>query len=267
MKLGEMGLPAEIDSYFDDECQLTAGTKPIALLNAPIQFQIKKDGKELQFDKEVCHGYAADGTMQGTVHSCYQRHEMLVESDVTYEFDGHIDCKIKVTPQEDGTFAFRLNIPYKKNSVSYLVGMGHEGGILPKQWEYVWNEKHATYRAWIGGSRAGLQLTLLPEEEFFSAHLNPMPKTWCNDGRGGTRIQMDDEIGQVIMTAWSGDMECKKDAVMVFHFHLIVTPFHPIDYERHWTERYYHSDGWHDDERIPSLKKAKEAAANFVIMH
>ena len=52
----------------------------------------------------------------------------------------------------------------------------------------------------------------------------------------------------------------------MLHFHLLLTPFHPIDYRHHWNEHIYHVDNW-DEERVPDLEKAKAHGATMINLH
>lgn len=278
MKFGKFGLPEKIETFYDEFCQLSDDVEPITLTNGNIELWAEEDGKKAEFANES-FDFMLKGTSQATVKSTCESELLEVNSEIDYEFDGNVDCKIKLIPKKDGIYSFKLHIPLNKNAVQYMVGLGHEGGLLPAQWDYVWHPKRLGNMVWLGGTRAGIYLKLMPEDELWLTSHNPMPRLWVNDGLGGVRVKKNESLGTVCLDAWTGELKLEKGKSNTLHFHLIITPFHPISYNQHWTERYYHpgfdpgdnsnmtSEELENQYGLTAVRKAKADGATIYNLH
>jgi hypothetical protein len=93
---------------------------------------------------------------------------------------------------------------------------------------------------------AGLQVSF--RDERYSRPLNTnfyqlkpliMPRSWCNQGKGGCDFRLTEE-GTFLIRAYSGARTVKKGEELHYIFSLLITPFKPLDTKGQWSTRYYH---------------------------
>ena len=260
---GELGLPAEIFSYFDDACLLTE--EKYSLLRAPIGLSVTEGGESVSA-RQLSRETLRHGEIGLEIQSAATAGGLKLDSSVTYECDGHIDCMINITAEKAGDYSFELKLPLRAEAVPYMMGMCREGGAMPRFYEYRWDDRDIGETVWVGGARVGIQLRLMPEYEGWG-HPDVLPKLWSNGKTGTLRLTSSPADGIADITASTGKYHFDAGQTETLHFHMIVTPFHEIDYRSHWTEHYYHTNSWHSDEPIPSLDNAIKNGAKTVILH
>ena len=263
VRFGETGLPESIHS----------GDRP--LLAAPVQIVVETD--------EGVHG-ADEGqsTLQqfgpGRVVCQSESWAGPVSLDclVAMEFDGHLKFEVTGTADRDVELKdIRLEIPMQRDMATYLMGMGHEGGIRPKQWSWKWAKEKPDSSEWfdnvyqdsfwIGDADAGLQCELRGADYcgplvvlyWRLGQLAP-PIFWHNAGRGGCTVE---EVGddRVMVRAYSGARKLEAGQPLRFEFAFLVTPVKPLDTAKHFNARYYHS--------YESIDQVKEAGGNIINVH
>lgn len=262
--VGELGLPCQITSFYDDCCELSDEVEPLSILAKPIALNITQNDTK----KSVCmleSKWVQDGTQQGSVISRAKAGDLELESHVTYEADGHIDCMINIKALKTDKYSFDLNVTMSNIAARYMMGMCREGGDIPSYVEYNWNESDGN-SVWFGGTRAGVQIKPMQEYEHWRGAY-PHPKLWYNDGKGKMKLHRDQNKGITAFDAVTGELVLEEGQSEILHFHMIVTPFHPIDYKTHWTEHYYHKNSWNSNEPIPNLDNAVKYGASIVILH
>lgn len=262
---GKLGLPTSVKSYFNDFCLLDGVTEPIELLKAPISLEVKENGSKAEIIENTS-SRICDGTMQSRVVTESECGMLKLKSEVTYESDGHIDCRIEVCAASDGEYSFDLKIPMNLSAVRYMMGMCREGGEIPSNYIYRWNENFDGNEVWLGSSRIGMQLKLMQENEAWHG-AKPLPRLWGNGGKGMIKLSRRDIKGEVLLEALTGEVRLAKGQREILHFHLIVTPFHEINYKHHFNHHYYHKNPWNSTENVPSLERAKEMGTHTVILH
>ena len=145
------------------------------------------------------------------------------------------------------------------------MGLGQKGGLRPADLEWKWDVKTKNQDgAWIGNVNAGLQFSL--RDEKYSRPLNTnfylqkpllLPASWGNEGKGGINIR---EAGDtVLVNCYSGDRSMKKGETLFYNFTLLITPFHPIDTDFQWANRFYH--------RYFSIDSIKSTGATVINIH
>ncbi|MBR5632382.1 MAG: hypothetical protein IKW68_00235, partial [Clostridia bacterium] len=147
-----------------------------------------------------------------------------------------------------------------------MMGMCREGGVVPSSYLYYWDESRDGNEVWLGGARAGVQLKLMQESEHWHG-ASPLPRMWANGGKGCIRLKNDPNTGAVSLNCLTGKVHLSKGQTELLHFHLIFTPFHPIDYSKHFTHHYYHKNPWNSTEHIPNIERARDMGADTVILH
>ncbi|MCI9449000.1 MAG: hypothetical protein HFE30_01945 [Clostridiales bacterium] len=266
IEVGALGLPSKITSFYDDACLISDKTEPMELLYAPMTIDITENGENVSVKESRPAEWIEKGTMETDVVSFAESGGLELESETCFEAEGHINCTVKITAKNDGEYSFELKAPMRDAAAPYMMGMCHEGGRVPSQWDYKWNTTYHGNTVWFGGARVGMQIKLMQEEECW-AGTDPLPKLWHNDGLGGMHVSHNINTASVDFNAWTGKVKMSAGQTEILHFHLIVTPFHPVDYDAHWTEHYYHKNSWHSTEPIPSLENAVKNGTKTVILH
>lgn len=264
-KIGALGLPESAISFFNDKCSLDDGTEPISLFKAPVTLGIKENGVSLCITETERKWYH-DGTLSSRCVTDALCGSLQISASAAYESDGNVDVSINLTAKESGEFEFDLSLLLNNNAVPYMMGMCREGGAVPSSFVYYWDESRNGNEVWLGGARAGVQLKLMQENEHWHG-ASPMPRMWANGGKGCIKLRNNHNANEVSLNAVTGKVNLTKGQNEVLHFHLIFTPFHPIDYKKHFTHHYYHKNPWNSTEHIPSLERAKEMGTNTVILH
>jgi glycosyl hydrolase family 123 len=199
-----------------------------------------------------------------------------LDCQVAMEFDGHVKFEVTGTADRDIELKdIRLEIPMQRNMATYLMGMGHEGGLRPKQWSWKWAQEKPepsqwydnVYQDsfWLGNVDAGLQCELRGADYcgplvvlyWRLGQLAP-PTFWHNAGQGGCTVE---EVGddRVIVKAYSGPRKLKAGQPLRFEFAFLITPVKPLDTAKHFNARYYHN-------YVP-IDQVKEAGGNIINVH
>ena len=79
----------------------------------------------------------------------------------------------------------------------------------------------------------------------------------CNNGNGG--IDINKAADGTRINAYSGQREVKKGDRLYYYFNIAITPFRPIDTDKQWRERYYHSYDF--------IEKVEKVGANVINIH
>ncbi len=262
--LSGCGLPEDVISYFNDTCLITDKGRNVLKRGIGLSVRDCSTDKEEIFSGSFSHHTV--GTGREEIRSVMTSDSFRMEYENSYESDGHIDCMVRATALKDGDYSFTLSAEFYSHIAQYMMGLCREGSIMPSFWEYRWNRDKEGNHVWIGNHYAGIQIKLMQEWNFWRGPV-PFPEMWYNDGKGTISVRKTKDEGDVLFRADTGRRSIKKGQTCVLHFHILITPFHPIDYTRHWTYHYYHKNSWHSDEPIPNLDNAKKVGASSVILH
>ncbi|MBQ7922811.1 MAG: hypothetical protein IJ325_09600 [Clostridia bacterium] len=262
--INKLGLPEQIVSYYNDECLITETARNV--MKGGFNLEITKTGDVVNENKESAPVRTIKGTNTTVINASATKNDIRISSDIKYEADGHVDCKIYLEAEEDGEYDFNLQMFMDAKMAEYMMGMCYEGGTVPAWWEYDWkNPVMVGELVWLGSVRGGIQLKLMPEEEswnYFGCTHYPAP-FWSNNGKGKLVVKSLKDSGQVLVEGKTGKMTMKAGQKETMHFHLILTPFHPIDYKYHWTERV----GTGGKGGISTQDWAVERGATMVYLH
>jgi hypothetical protein len=266
IELNDDGFPKQIQTFFTEEM---TGYSPDANneLYEAIHFHFARNdnGKYLQWKNTGIKFIKQEqGTVQWESISTNDTLQMAVSASL--EFDGFISYTVKVTALEDAEIKnISMHIPFKKEMAKYMMGLGQKGGLRPKNFEWKWDVANKNQDgAWIGNVNAGLQYSL--RDEKYSRPLNTnfylqkpllLPASWGNENKGGINITEKDST--VLIDNYSGPHSFKKGDVLYFNFNLLVTPFHPINTDFQWSNRFYHS--------YNNLDSIKATGATVVNIH
>ncbi len=173
---------------------------------------------------------------------------LSVRCDGRMEFDGHVTYHVTLTATEAVALDdVRLNIPLRPEVATYLMGIGHDGGRRPSEWNWHWDAEAYFDSFWVGDVKAGLQLELRgasytgPMVNLYSSlgQLAP-PASWYNGGAGGVRVF--EEPDAVMAQAFTGPKTMAEGEELELEFALLITPVKPLDSASHFQTRYYHSE-------------------------
>ncbi len=245
--LSANGFPAQIQTFFTPE-MTSIGTKANTLFTAPAQFHfLDASGKESLQWKNT--GVKFLKKEPGTVawESVSTSSSLQMDVNATLEFDGFLSYTVKITALEDVAFSdVNFHLPMQPTSAKYMMGLGLKGGNRPNSLQWKWDVANKNQDgAWIGNVNAGLQFSL--RDEKYSRPLNTnfylqkpllLPSSWGNDNKGG--IDLIENGKTVLVNAYSGSRSMKKGDVLYYNFNLLITPFHPIDTEFQWENKFYH---------------------------
>ncbi|MHA7109120.1 glycoside hydrolase domain-containing protein [Sunxiuqinia elliptica] len=243
---GEDGFPESIQSYFSESVTKIQGSGR-ELLAAPVKLVVEtaegtskwtKPSFKLIKQKEGAIAWELQNEMPG----------FELEGKAQMEFDGNINYQLVLTATKDMELNdIRLEIPYQQAAAKYMMGLGYKGGFRDENIKWKWAVEKNQDGPWIGTVNAGLQARFT--DNHYARPLNTnfyqdkplyMPDSWYNEGKGGINITSE-KSGSVLLNSYSGKRKVKKGDQLHYYFNLLITPFRPIDTNKHWHNRYYHS--------------------------
>lgn len=245
--IGSNGLPEQIQSYFTEE-MTAVSNGPKNILVHPFQFKIKdKNGKEISMETK---GLSFQKKEPGTVtwHSKSTSPQLTMQVEGTLEFDGFANFQVKVTANQDLDLQdIALEVPMHKQASKYMLGLGRKGGNRPQNINWKWDVAHKNQDGlWLGAVNAGLQLTLRDERyerplntNFYLQKPLVLPSSWGNGDKGG--IEINERADTVTVNNYSGPRKMKKGEELFYNFTLLITPFHTLQTDAQWSQRYFHS--------------------------
>jgi len=247
VEVNKDGFPAQIQTFFTPEMTEYSKT-PNDILTEPLHFHFTKpDGKNMVLKSQ---GLTFTKTEPGTVQWKAISSNDTVQMEVTasLEFDGFIAYTVKVEALQDVELKdITMHIPFKQDVAKYMMGLNQKGGYRPENFEWKWDVAHKNQDgAWIGNVNAGLQYSLRDEKyvrplntNFYLQKPLLLPSSWGNDNKGGISIAQ--KGAAILANNYSGERIMKKGDVLYYNFNLLITPFHTINTDFQWANRFYHS--------------------------
>lgn len=245
-KIGNDGLPAAIESYFDN--RMTGMTqKPRELLARPISLVVVDGGGHtIPWTTSKPHVLTkAEGRVAWETVNHAGPLEIRVHAEL--EFDGNVKYSVAVKAEREVNLEdIRLEIPFRDEVARYAMGLGLKGGSRPETFDWKWDVKHNQDGAWIGDVNAGLQFGL--QDDHYSRPLNTnfylskplvMPASWDNAGHGGCAFRHQNST--YLVSCGSGERKMAANEVQHYDFRLLLTPFHTINPVKQWNTRFYHA--------------------------
>ena len=241
VELSSLGLPASIKSYFK-ESMTGIGSDGRPVLASPME--LAADGgawENLNFE--------ITKHMQGAVawKALNQNKLFLMDLEGEMESDGNIEYKVTLIAREDASVGdIGLRTRLAPGIGKYMMGLGEKGGFCPDELRWKWDVEKNQDGPWVGDVNAGLQIRFYDDKyerplntNFYHQKPLIMPVSWCNEGKGGIDITKSGTL--TVINAYSGKREVRKGDRLHYYFNVAITPFRPIDTDRQWRERYYHS--------------------------
>lgn len=248
IKLQPNGFPDQIQTFFPIEMTSISSRPVLNILSSPIELHIfDSDDSPVHFSVENNKfTKQTDGTLEWISRSNASKLQLEVEGHL--EFDGFLSYTVRLIAKDDILLNnVNLDIPVRSEVAGYFMGLGNKGGYLDKDIHWKWDVKEKNQEGgWIGTVNAGLRFSL--RDENYQRPLNtnfyllkPLiePTSWSNGGKGGINIVKANSEVNVI--PYSGNRTMKKGDTLYYNFNLLITPFHALDVESHWNNRYYHA--------------------------
>lgn len=263
--LGESGLPHQIQTFFTEE-MTDISSEAQNILDRPFDFQLtKKNEEEIQFKSS---GVSFQTQTPGLVSWTSKNSSPNVDMDVSgsLEFDGHVNYEVKIVAKENVQLKdIALQIPMQNDAAKYILGLGHKGGNRPANLDWKWDVAHKNQDGmWLGNVNKGVQLSL--RDEHYERPLNTnfylqkpllLPTSWGNENKGGIKIFEDNSTTKV--QAYSGARKMEKGDTVFYNFTLLITPFHTLQTDAHWGNRYYHA--------YSPIEEVIESGSNVINIH
>lgn len=264
LRLASSGLPARIDSFFDERMTGFAKT-PRALLAAPMRLLVQDAGGVHALDAHGAPNVRIDGPAK--VHWQVAGDAGPLKADVraSLEADGTLTYAIALSASKPVALDdIRLEIPLRDDVAQYELGLGRTGERAPATFDWKWNVQDNQDGAWIGAVGAGLEFHLRDEHyrrplntNFYHEQPLVMPTSWDNGGRGGISLARDG--ARYLVKAFSGPRTMAAGQTLRYDLVMRVTPFKPIDPAAHFAERYFH--------QYADLGQIQAQGANVVNIH
>ncbi|MGL4739013.1 MAG: glycoside hydrolase domain-containing protein [Cellulosilyticaceae bacterium] len=269
IQLDQMGLPHQIASYYNDQLEVVDYASN--LLSSPIAFNIEMATGE----KFACNEHfkiEAQSEDRIIWSNRLEDEQLRVDLRGQVQYDGWMQYSINVVAKQQVALRnTELRMVYPREMAKYILGLGLEGGTIPEHYEWKWDEKKHQDAVWIGNVNGGMKCHLkdntyvapLVNVYFNQRSLNP-PKAWDNEGKGGILIRQEND--EVCLSIYTGEYMLEGGEERNFGFEYLITPFKPIDYDKHWQTRYYHPNE-HTKIGDEWIKTAQQEGCNYTIVH
>ncbi|TCC92156.1 hypothetical protein EZ428_10530 [Pedobacter frigiditerrae] len=266
VELDRNGFPKQIQTFFSPEMtEITATPNNLLYENIHFHFVRKGDGKNIKMtDSGVEFTKKEAGTVQWKAKS--SNDSLQIDVVGSLEFDGFLAYTVKVTALKDVALKdVTMHIPFNKTAATYMMGLGQKGGLRPEQvdwkWEVATKNQDGT---WLGNVNAGLQYSLRDENyvrplntNFYLQKPLLLPKSWGNENKGGISVGI--KGSSMLANNYTGEHQMKKGDVLYYNFNLLITPFHTINTDFQWENRFYH--------KYNTIDSIKATGASVVNIH
>jgi hypothetical protein len=241
--LSETGLPAQLTSFFS-----ASNTKLLDrgrdLLAGTAEFICAQGGKprpwrhdSFAFTKRT--PVSAEWESRSTSGPL----TLLVRGSLEYE--GFLTLDVSLSSSAEVSLEdIRLEVPLKAETARYAFGLGMTGQIAPRQFEWAWDVRKHQDALWLGEVNGGVMLRFKDEQYerplinlYYDYKTLKLPSSW---GTGGIRFRTEGE--RTVLQAFTGVRRLRPGAPLRFISEWCLTPFRPLDPEKHFTERYYHNN-------------------------
>ncbi len=269
MSIEKNGLPASVISFFSPSNQ-KMNEKGEPIVNQPFRFIIEKDDGNIVQLKPGPFTFTCQTSSNIAWNVLNTSEECDLQCSGNMEYDGFIDYKLKLTAKKPLKVKdIRMEIPMVKEKSQYMMGLGKEGGLRPESWHWKWDVCKNQDMLWVGAVNGGIRIKWKAENyvrplvniyyEFGPLHL---PPSWENGGKGGVVVTQ--KNNEVIINAYSGSRVMNAGEALNYDFEMLITPFHLINRQHKFGDRYYHGGGTNTSVKV---EKAKKVGANIINIH
>ncbi|TKC08269.1 hypothetical protein FA048_14020 [Pedobacter polaris] len=247
VELDKNGFPKQIQTFFSPEMtEVTTTPNNLLAENIHFHFVRKADGKNIKLtDGGVQFTKKEAGTVQWKTKS--GNDSLQIDVAGSLEFDGFLAYTVKVTALKDVDLKdVTMHIPFNKTAATYMMGLGQKGGLRPEKVEWKWDVANKNQDGtWLGNVNAGLQYSLRDEKyvrplntNFYLQKPLLLPTSWGNGNKGGVTVGI--KGSSMLANNYTGEHSMKKGDVLYYNFTLLITPFHTINTDFQWENRFYH---------------------------
>lgn len=260
IKFGDNGLPCDILGNFN-EC-LRVSDECYRLLAEPMSF---KCGENVDMTCEIiAHKSYVDIIATGESDS------LKIKTIGKLHYEGFIDYKIFVTAKKDYSGEFCLENKVNNDFARYINGLGEYGGKY-KDIDFSWSETKHLDCLYIGNVNLGMRLKFKAETYkkpliniyYLNQPLCVPHTTWANNGNGGIKLVKSEQ--STMLSAQTDEMSLKAGETRHFDFEMHITPFKPIDFEKHYSVRYSHNNKLKNERK--EIDRACKNGLNNVVVH
>lgn len=244
VRLGHMGLPDQIDSYFNPE-MTGLDNKPNHILSQPIAFNVTVGGHLESWESTAFKPITeSKSRMSWRVKNESKKFELLISGAMEYE--GMLDYQIRLVAKND-VFIENIEVPIYmlSDAATYILGLGHKGQKTPDKVNWKWDVKNHQEGVWLGGINKGIQYVLRDENyirplntNFYQNQPLVLPKSWENDGNGG--ISLETNKDHVLVRNYSGSRSMLAGDTLHFNIKFLITPFKLLNTKDHFQTRFVH---------------------------
>jgi hypothetical protein len=209
--------------------QITAGRHE--LLTGPVEFSIVGENGPVPFAAGAMMPVKEGKSLVANKWT-HQADTLRMEVHATMECDGCLDYRIKLRADKDTTTKdIALDIPMRSEIAEYFMGLAQRGQYAPAKVNWKWNVDQVTNKLWAGNAVGGLTFDMMHNQDIWPTTYNyrnwGVPQSWDNQAKGGCDFTRDAKVARI--HAYTGPRTWKAGDEVDFHFHLLITPFKPID--------------------------------------
>ncbi|WP_293914981.1 MULTISPECIES: glycoside hydrolase domain-containing protein [unclassified Sphingobacterium] len=265
VSLDKNGFPAQIRTFFTQD-MLSIGKQGNDLLTEAIHFHFRKNANQ-----DVVFEYSPvkfDRKEQGLVSwsTTGNSSDLILNIKGSLEFDGFVDYTVQLIATKDIHLSdVQFHIPLQAQYAKYFMGLGEKGGYRKDVIDWKWDVANKNQDGgWIGNVNAGLQFAF--RDQHYSRPLNTnfylqkplvLPASWGNENKGG--IQVGQKGKSILVDSYSGERNMKAGDTLYYNFHLMITPFHTINTDWQWDNRFFHA--------YKPIEEVKRSGANVINIH
>lgn len=267
--LAASGFPAQFVSHFAPAMTAMA-LLPRQLLRSPVRLEVLDSaGRPLAWRSTVP---TMTRTIPGIAAWTATNRAGPVTTEVrgSLEFDGTMNYTVALTSRDTLPVKdIALVLPYRADVAKYWMGLGRQGSRVPATFDWQWDVHKNQDAVWIGDVNAGAQLTLFDDKydrplntNFYQLKPLVMPRSWQNGGAGGchaSRTGATPATTAYTLRCFGGARTLVPGDTLWFDFRILLTPFHVIDPQEHFTDRFFHA--------YKPIPEIQEAGANVVNVH
>lgn len=252
-----------VSTYFD-ESVLLCSDKQVELLSSAVEFDVSNEKFEFSPFSVNNDGALAEFSASG------ESENFTISVHMSLTCEGMLQYDYSLIAKNDVQTEIVYSVPFQNTAAKYNFGLGKYGGEY-KDIDYKWDdERHDC--VFIGNINVGAQIKLKAENyrtPLVNVYYHSLPiikpeTTWDNSGKGSVSVHKNS-----ICTAFkavTGKISFKKGQTKVFRAEILLTPFKPIDYKKHFTNRYYHSNNMGGKE-YKHLEEAQKIGCNILNIH
>jgi hypothetical protein len=227
ISFGESGLPSSIT---------VRGSEVLA---GPLRFVIATAGGNADFPAGNSIVLKREpGVLAREIAHSNDLLELITHAET--ESDGWMNYVFSLEARKDVSVTdIRLEIPFRKESSTYLMGMGLGGVAAPHSHDARWQGPHDSF--WLGSTNSGLYCELRGATyagPLLSLYRPAPPASWHNGGKGGFRIRTTGDQRSAIV--FSGGRRLNKGDRIQFECAFIITPVKDLNTHGHFADRYFH---------------------------